>query len=258
MSEQYKENVIGLIHRLGLNSRFWCPWVSSLISFNTDQLYLQNGRNTSWLDYWKDEMKWWIHITQYSIWNYNRHLINVILIIIITIISLIISIPFLLITRCVISAQTVEFLHFLLRTAWGGPGANHHSLTASFFMGRLAMVEEGKQGKVHEQWYEHNPRVSEAFFHSSLADCYTSSKSLPRYQGCDKYPSAKNMNISGPKHNWYTICNLGNKLILNCKISLTNLTKFWFFWNAKFQKGSSLSVFFLFIWWTFSAYSISA
>lgn len=75
-------------------------------------------------------------------------------------------------------------------------------------MGRLAMVEEGRQGKVHEQLYEHKLQVFEAFFHCSLADCYTSFKSLPMYQGSDKHPSAKNKNMSGPKHELCTICNL--------------------------------------------------
>lgn len=35
------------------------------------------------------------------------------------------------------------------------------------------MVEEGKQGKVHEQLYEHKPQVSEASSHCSLDDCCT-------------------------------------------------------------------------------------
>lgn len=70
------------------------------------------------------------------------------------------------------------------------------------------MVEEERQGKVHEQLYEHKFQVSEAFFHCSLADYYSSSKSLPMYQGSDKCPSAKNKNMSGPKHELFTVCNL--------------------------------------------------
>lgn len=70
------------------------------------------------------------------------------------------------------------------------------------------MVGEEKQGNVHEQLYEHKLQVSEPLFHCSLADYYTSSKSLPMYQGSDKFPSAKNKNMSGPKHELCTVCNL--------------------------------------------------
>lgn len=48
------------------------------------------------------------------------------------------------------------------------------------------MVEEGKQGKVHEQLYEHKPQVSEASSHCSLDDCCT-------------HPSDSLIGVPGPK-----------------------------------------------------------